>query len=353
MNAPADPPKAKPPAEKPPQAEKQRAEIFTPGQGGYQQSGYGGMTDRMDTPQPVAPPQPQQPPAAAPAPAPAAPIPKPAPKAQPKKAAPADTSPTGQSKAMAEAVVGSFVDRLKLKAHERGGYLTVDDLESMNEEFQQKAAALSTVFEQSFEDYVEARERSSWDTSRSFPFDRLIVKKFSHLFEDGEALMAGNDTISRRILPGFFMSINMMLGPDAIEDYQAKCRKIIDTLREKRGKAFTWEDGYKDTEANKVVQDAMITIAFQFEDLEKRSTWFIELVNAHLAPTEDGAPDALWQMSQGAFMRFFDALLSDLMATMDTEGGRMEVTKRYGVQACVDLADLSKRVKKFIKGGKK
>ncbi len=344
MNAPADTSDPKIPPGKPLPAGKQRAEIFTPGQDGYRKSGYGGLTDRMDKPRPQPRPQPAAPPPAPP--------PAPAPKPAKKPAPPADTSPAGQSKAMAETVVGSFVDRLTRKAQASGGYLTVQDLQSMNQEFQEKAAALQSVFEQSFEDYVEARERSSWDQSRNFPFDRLIVKKFSYLFEKDEALMTGGDTLSRRMLPGFFMAVKMMMGPDATEDYQEKCRKIVNAIRAKRGQAFTWDDAYKNAAANKVVQDAMITIALQFENLQKRSIWFIDLVNAHLAPVGEGAPDALWQMSQGAFMRFLDALLSDLMATMETEGGRMDITKRYGVNACVDLADQAKRVKEFLKSGK-
>ncbi|HEC91019.1 MAG TPA: hypothetical protein ENI55_05070 [Alphaproteobacteria bacterium] len=311
MNASADTPGPKT------SAGKQRAEIFTPDQGGYRKTGYGGLTDRMAKPRP------------------------------------ADTSRAGQSKAMAETVVGSLVDQLTKKAQARGGYLTVQDLQTMNKEFQEKAVALQSVFERSFEDYVKARERSSWDQSRNFPFDRLIVKKFSYLFAEGKALMTARNTLSRRMLPGFFMAVNMMMGPDATEDYQKKCRKIVDAVRAKRGKAFTWDDAYKNAEANKVVQDAMVIIALQFENLEKRSIWFIDLVNNHLAPTGEGDPDTLWQMSQGAFMRFFDALLSDLMASMETEGGRMDITRRHGVEACVDLADQAKRVKEFLKSGKR
>jgi hypothetical protein len=332
MNAPADTSGPKTSAGKPLPTGKQRAEIFTAGRDGYRKTAYGGLTDRMDRPRPAAPPS------------------APAPRPTPKPKMPTDASPAGQSKAMAETVVNSFVDRLTKKAQDRGGYLTVQDLQTMNEEFQEKAAALQSVFERSFEDYVEARERSSWDQARNFPFDRLIVKKFSYVFEKDKALMTGKNTLSRRMLPGFFMAVKMMMGPDATEDYQEKCRKIINAVRTKRGRAFTWEDAYKNDAANKVVQDAMITIALQFENLEKRSTWFIDLVNAHLAPAGEGATDALWQMSQGAFMRFFDALLSDLMASMETEGGRMDITRRYGVDACVDLADQAKRVKAFIKG---
>ncbi len=336
MNAPADTSDPKNPNGKPLPAGKQRAEIFTPGQKGYRKTAYGGLTDRIDRPRS----QPQPQPAATPKPV-----------AKPKM--PTDASPAGQSKAMAETVVGSFVDQLTKKAQARGGYLTVQDLQTMNQEFQEKTVALQSVFERSFEDYVEARERSSWDQARNFPFDRLIVKKFSYLFAEGKALMTARNTLSRRMLPGFFMAVNMMMGPDATEDYQEKCRKIVNAIRAKRGQAFTWEEAYKNAAANKVVQDAMITIALQFENLEKRSIWFIDLVNNHLAPTDEDAEDALWQMSQGAFMRFFDALLSDLMASMETEGGKMDITKRYGVDACIDLADQAKRVKKFLKSGKR
>ncbi len=45
------------------------------------------------------------------------------------------TNPRQQSKAIAETVVGSFVERLKAEAMRNGGHLSVADIDSMQAEF--------------------------------------------------------------------------------------------------------------------------------------------------------------------------------------------------------------------------
>ena len=104
------------------------------------------------------------------------------------------------------------------EAKAKGGHLTVQDMENMQADFDIQAQALSGALEKSFEVYVKARERSVWDSQRNFPFDRLMVKKFAPLFKDGAQL--GRDDICRRMLPGFFVALGMMLGPDVVEEYQ-------------------------------------------------------------------------------------------------------------------------------------
>ena len=149
---------------------------------------------------------------------------------------PAATLPTpaSQSKALAEAVVSSFVDRLIAEATRKGGYLTVRDLQEMNREFEKKAEALQAVFEKSFEDYVRARERAAWDRARDYPFDRQMVERFAHLFPESSDLSRNQVFISRRMLPGFFIATTMMLGPEVIEDFQERCRAILHRLKDSR-----------------------------------------------------------------------------------------------------------------------
>lgn len=52
-----------------------------------------------------------------------------------------------------------MVDRVREEALKKGS-LTVDDIDAMKGEFDKQAAALTETFEQSFEDYVKARERA-------------------------------------------------------------------------------------------------------------------------------------------------------------------------------------------------
>jgi hypothetical protein len=226
--------------------------------------------------------------------------------------------------------------------------LSIEDLQGLEQEFEKKAEALQAVFEKSFEEYVRVRERAVWDQARSYPFDRMIVKKVSHLFTDGKGLLEADDTVSRRILPGFFLALGMMLGSDAVEEYQDKCRKIVDKIRSKKSESFDWEDLYGNQEANQIILDAVISLALHFEDLDKRIVWFTDLINGHLAPFDGkrNKDETIWTFTEAACLRFLNALLADLREALSTEGGRMAVTKRYGVDVCVTLADFLRMLEK-------
>ncbi len=330
-----------------------RAEIFAPsaapGIGGtkYKLTAKGGRPGSTSSVGKVSPAPKPVPPASASKPAPAK---KPVPtkkKVITKKPATAKvaTTPASQSKAMAEAVTSSFLDRLTDEAKRKGGTLTVEDLEGMNQEFAEKAEALQVVFEKSFEEYVRVRERSSWEQSRKYPFDRIIVKSFSHLFADDKGLLEADDTISRRILPGFFMALAMMLGADLIKTYQEQCRKIVAKIKKDSKEAFDWDKVYSDKQARKIVLDAQVTIAIHFKDMKKRGEWFIDLINSHLPPLgSDRNPDEkAWTFTDKALQRFIGSLMSDLKKTLSDEGGRMYISKRHGVETCVELADIIKQ----------
>lgn len=311
------------------------AEFFAPQKGGYRR------TDEAPPDPTGAPPPPQMPPAQKARPAQPAPPPKP--KAKPKPAAPVDmSSPKDAGKLLAETVMHSFVDRLKAEAAAKG-HLTVADLENMQAEFDRQARALSGVFEQSFEAYVKARERSTWDAQRNFPFDRLMVKKFSGHFKDGEAL--GPDDLCRRMLPGFFVALGMMLGPDIVDEYQEKVRGVVERVRASGKSVFNWEDVYADNTARGVALEAEIAIAAHFDEFEKRSQWFINLVNGHMPPPDPDAHANVvnWELTDEGFKKFLAAMLGDIRAALDTDAGKMKITQRYGADTCASLFDILKR----------
>lgn len=292
---------------------------------------------------PAAPPRPDLPPmqtAAAPPPQPAPP-PKPQAPAKPMDM----SSPKDVSKALAETVVTAFVDRMKNEAEAKGGHLTIHDIDAMQEEFDRQTKALRGMFEKSFEVYVKARERSVWDQHRNYPFDRLMVKKFSHLFRDGGEL--GPDDVSRRMLPGFFVAIGMMLGPDIVEEYQEKIRRVVDRVKSSGKSVFDWDDVYKDNEAKAVSLDAEIAIAQHFMEYEKRRDWFINLVNGHLAPVEGepAAGAAGWELNEAGFRKFLNAMMRDLRQSLETDNGKLQITKRYGADTCADLFDILEQTK--------
>lgn len=256
--------------------------------------------------------------------------------AAPPKAKPASATST-QSRALAETVVSSFIDRLTAEAQRKGGSLTIADIHALSREFEKKTAALEAVFEKSFEEYVQARERSAWDQARSYPFDRLIVKTFSHLFpgESGVELWRGG--ISRRMLPGFLMALGKMLGAENVEAYQVRVRAIVARLRDRRGNAFAWDDLYADTEARAVTLDALVAVVPYFEGLERRKDWLENLINSHLTPVANNAKDAGWEFGDDAFYGLVDALFADLRTALGSPASRAQLELRYGKERCAGL----------------
>ncbi|MDP6804307.1 MAG: hypothetical protein QF902_03110 [Rhodospirillales bacterium] len=255
-------------------------------------------------------------------------------------------TPATQSRALAETVVASLIERLRTEARRKGGMLSLEDLDSLARELQGKIETLQAIFQESFEAYVKVRERASWEQSREFPFDRLIVRKFAHLFPQDEATRLGGGIISRRMLPGFFIALGMMLGEEVVESYQERCRQIIERLTDPETNELDWYWAYDD-EANAVVLEALAAMALYFDALEKRVGWFVELVNEHLAPPDpkrEGEAAATWEFNPHDFMRFLKALFRDLREAMETETGRLRITRMHGAEACAKLADIMARI---------
>ena len=199
-----------------------------------------------------------------------------------KKAPVALRSPKESSSVMAETVVNSFVETLKAEATRRGGSLMVADLDNLKSEFSDQIKALTSVFEDSFDAFVKAREMAELDRKRDLPFGRIVIKQFSHLFAE----RGGFDRVTRRILPGFSLALNMMLGTEAVEECQENCRLIVARMREERGDVFDWDDVYSSQEIGAIVLDTQVKVAAHFADYEKRREWFMELINNHLTPAE-------------------------------------------------------------------
>jgi len=242
-------------------------------------------------------------------------------------------NPDQQSMVLAETIVSSIVGEMKSQADRNGGYLSVDGIEQLHNKFRRQTTALSQIFSQSFEAYVRARERANWEQKRDFPFDRIMVKNFSHLFSEGSP--SDFNRVSRRMLPGFFMAIGMMLGPDVVEEFQEKCRGEVENTRLEKGAAFVWEDVYGRIGVQTIGFDAMIAIIRHFDDFEKRAQWFSDLVNGHLTPPEaSDNKDKGWEMTPGALKLFLRTLFHDLFKALNDETEKQKLIKRHGLEAC-------------------
>ncbi len=248
------------------------------------------------------------------------------------------STPTGRSHALAETVVMGILDRLRIEAHARGGMLSLADLDRLAADFHGKTAALRQAFEQTFEAYASARERAKFAQNRNFPFDRVLVKRFEHLLIRGGT--SDPDKISRRILPGFFMAAQMMLGAGVLDGYQKRCRAIVARVKAAQGgqgEKFAWPDLYADPETAALAFEALATMASYFADFDKRARWFLTIVNGHLAPAAASAAyaEANWQLSDAGFRQFLAALFAEVRAAVATPDARTRFAERFGVKPCL------------------
>jgi len=195
-------------------------------------------------------------------------------------------SAKAQSKALAETTVTSMVDKMKAKAHANGGMLSIRDLDLMQADFAQQAQTIQADIEATLEGFVDARERMKWSLERDEPFYRLLVKQFSGLLKEKPSRKG----FSRRMLPGYFLAVDMLLGSDKVESYHERCRAIISRIKADVGEdEFDWEHFYQECDAITVSLDAQVALAAQFGDYDKRANWFINLVNSNLGLAPSGA----------------------------------------------------------------
>lgn len=254
-------------------------------------------------------------------------------------------APRQNTRSLAKDSMSSIVDDMKAVAEKRGGYLTLADIEDMQSQFDQRADELASSLEASFEQYADARERAAWNKKRNYEFDRLIVKKFSALFEDQSRGRAAR--VSRRILPGFFLALEMMLGAEILEQHKDECHVIVEKIRERYKDEFSWNHVYQSFGAETVIMDVLVLVAAAFSDLDKRANWFINLVNGHLSPPRDDADeDARWELTPFGFKLFLAALLSDLTKEVASEKGRIRLTARHGAEACDTILNVVRQLTK-------
>jgi hypothetical protein len=242
-----------------------------------------------------------------------------------------DATVKDQSHVLAQTVISTFTDRLKAEAQKRGGHLSVVDIEELSLEFDRKREALEVVFQQSFEQYVRVRERAAFDHARKFPFDRVIVNTFAGLFDQERIVEDGPRAVTRLVLPGFFMALDKMIGPDAMEEFQARSRVIVERLSDGQESELDWEKIYADPESQKICFDALVTFVPYFEDIKKRLEWFLPLVNGNLASNSD------WELSESGFHNLVGEMFSELRDALTDAEARVDLEAQYGGVTCFEL----------------
>ena len=183
--------------------------------------------------------------------------------------------------------------------------------------------------------------------SRKRAFERVLVKRFSHLFPPNEPL--GNEhAISRRIFPGLMLAFEQLAGAEFVQQCQVVGRNILKNVREEKGKDFNWGEFYNDPVINDLVDDLMAVVAWSFRDVDRRTQWLTNLINLNLAPPEDyvfeGKGIEKWTLKQAGLINVLRALFSDFRDKLAQDDSAREMENRYGQKACAAIRSLIKRL---------
>lgn len=225
-------------------------------------------------------------------------------------------------------MIGHFVTRLEVEARKAGGALSAGAIRGLAERFLAEGQGrFEPVYQRSWDDCSRERDVRSWEASRKHPFDRILMKRFAHLFPARSGDDGGSGgVLSRRMIPGFDVAVDKMIGPTLYEQCQRKSQAILE--RHAVGDGWNWDAIYADAEANALANDVLVVMAHYFTEFERRRAWFMALVNSHLAAVPPAAPDAFWQFGEGAFAELMHALFGDLRAAMLSSPDT--VRQRYG-----------------------
>lgn len=223
--------------------------------------------------------------------------------------------------------------------------VTTDDMRAAGREFiESQGAAHRQDLREHIHNSLIQHEQELWDQTRRRPYDRLLVRRFSHLFPHEGELDNNTKTLSRRILPGFFMAIEMMASADLFEKCQMACKGLVKARKQELGSKFLWRDFYDDAAAADLVNDIFVVIVHHFDDFDKRMHWFHELINSHLSLPDDyafeGDSVAEWQMDEDGMHELMKALFSDFHGRLVEDGGHQHLDDRYGLKTRQSLEKL-------------
>ena len=159
--------------------------------------------------------------------------------------------------AIANTMIGHFATRLEVEARRAGGSLDAEAIRALAERFMaEEGLRFAPALQRSWDACTQSREAAQWQSSRAHPFDRLLTKPFAHLFPARRGDDGGQGVLSRRLLPGFHLAVDKMIGPALFEQCQRKAQAILDRHRRADG-SIPWDAVHADAEAHALSGDVL------------------------------------------------------------------------------------------------
>ena len=148
--------------------------------------------------------------------------------------------------------------------------------------FQQKQNLLEPVCQRSFDDCDRSRNEHEFDDKRINHLGRLIGRLVEDHFVENGGKPPEEGGLSRGVLPGLLIVLELAVGSDLQRSFQERSRTIVERLREEYGSEFEWDDYYSDRDAQEMLASVLIALARSFADYGKRKEWAIDVIKLTL-----------------------------------------------------------------------
>lgn len=242
---------------------------------------------------------------------------------------------------MSRILIMDFVSTLEHEAATQGS-LDVATLRNTAEIFLQRLRAST----QAPDNCLRMHQRMLWDERRRHPFERLVVLRFAHMLPKraGDDGVSQGARLSRRAIPGLAVAMTKMMGLDQYRVFEENVREQMRHYKIEHPGPVDWDHVAAHPEFHGLVDQALLSMASYFTDLDKRIPWLLEVINSHLAPPppEDGR--ALWVMDVQRGLLLLDALYRDLRRKLASDQRSLE--RLYGPCAVQSLATLDEALTK-------
>jgi len=234
----------------------------------------------------------------------------------------ADASAEDYAEDIAELIEQKFMGLLRQRLARSDGRLNEEDLAEMSTEFREHMGEIRNIFLDAVKSYANASRRSLSEEHRTNAFHRLMVHRFEERLAPDNALDKTPDRLSRRMLPGFFSMLSLMVGQDNLAKFHRQTDTLVNRLRAELGDKFDWADVYDSKEGRRIALRAEILIARNFRDVEKRIAWLVAFINGNLIAIKRALPGADWSFSEPAARNLLRDLFSGIRATMINKARR-------------------------------
>lgn len=211
-------------------------------------------------------------------------------------------------------MIGHFATRLEVEAAKAGGSLTAIQIRAVAQHFiEAEQSRFKAFYQRAWDDCTREREALRWEGERDQPFERILMRRFAHLFPPRSGDEGGEGILSRRMIPGFHMAMDKIIGPTLFEECRRRSAALVERHTTATGH-HDWRAVHADPDAVRLIDDVLMVVAQSFTDFRKRRAWFMDLVNTRLSPAKGGARDEHWRLGESAFAALMRALFADLGA---------------------------------------